>query len=119
MRGVKVKRPVAALVVAAVAVTLPAIALAARPGTNDKTFEYTVGLWGDLPYSAVQADPGVPNLIADINNQNVAFSVHDGDLKAGNGPTGNPPSVNCDDALYAKGLAYLNQLDALKNTWRS
>jgi hypothetical protein len=100
------------VVAAAAAIALPAIALAARPGTNDKTFEYQVGLWGDLPYSAVQADPGVPNLIADMNNQNLAFSVHDGDLKAGNGPSGNPPSVNCDDALYTRALGWFNSLDA-------
>ncbi len=31
---------------------------------------------------------------------------HDGDLKAGNGPTGNPPSVNCDDALYSTALGW-------------
>jgi hypothetical protein len=47
-----------------------------------------------------------------MNTQQLAFSVHDGDLKAGNGASGNPPSVPCDDALYDKGLAYLDQLDA-------
>ena len=26
---------------------------------------YAIGLWGDLPYSTVQATVGVPNLIAD------------------------------------------------------
>jgi hypothetical protein len=112
MRGSKVKRPVVGVVVGALAVAVPAIAFAARGATNEKTFEYSVGLWGDLPYSAVQADVGVPNLIADMNSQKLAFSVHDGDLKAGNGASGNPPSVPCDDALYDKGLAYLNQLDA-------
>ena len=60
----------------------------------------------------MQANPGVPNLIADMNTQDLAFSVHDGDLKGGNGPTANPPSVNCDDSLYLAGLAYLNQLEA-------
>jgi len=91
---------------------VPAVASADHAATNDKTFQYSIGLWGDLPYSAVQADPGVPNLIADMNSQDLAFSVHDGDLKGGNGPTANPPSVICDDALYVAGLAYLNQLDA-------
>jgi hypothetical protein len=100
------------VIVGAVALALPAVALADRTPTNNKTFEYSVGLWGDLPYSAVQADVGVPNLIADMNSQQLAFSVHDGDLKAGNGATGTPPSVPCDDALYANGLAYLNQLEA-------
>lgn len=46
---------------------------------------YAIGLWGDLPYSDTQALVGVPNLIADMNAQKLAFTVHDGDLKAGNG----------------------------------
>jgi hypothetical protein len=32
---------------------------------NKKNFDYAVGLWGDLPYSDLQATTGVPNLIAD------------------------------------------------------
>jgi hypothetical protein len=47
----------------------------------------------------------VPNLIADMNTQDLVFTVHDGDLKAGSGSL-------CDDALYARGLAYLNALVA-------
>ncbi|MBC7516279.1 MAG: hypothetical protein H7237_07620, partial [Alkalinema sp. FL-bin-369] len=49
---------------------------------------YAIGLWGDLPYSDVQAQTGVPNLIADMNSQNLAFTVHDGDFKAGNSTVG-------------------------------
>ena len=45
---------------------------------------YVIGLWGDLPYSDVQVLTGVANLIADMNEQDLAFTVHDGDLKAGN-----------------------------------
>ena len=104
--------PVTALIVGAVGLAIPMVAVADNAPTNNKTFVYQVGLWGDLPYSAVQANPGVPNLIADMNSQDLAFSVHDGDLKAGNGATGNPPSVNCDNALYDNGLASLNQLHA-------
>ncbi len=100
------------LAFAVVAIAIPAAAIAARMPTNDKDFEYQVGLWGDLPYSAIQADPGVPNLIADMNRQELAFSVHDGDLKAGNGVTANPPSVNCDDALDAAALGWFNSLKA-------
>ena len=65
---------------------------------------YAVGLWGDLPYSTVQATVGVPNLIADMNAQKLAFTVHDGDLKSG--------SSECTDAVYTQGLAYLNSLRA-------
>jgi hypothetical protein len=66
---------------------------------------YTIGLWGDLPYSDAQATIGIPNLIADMNNQKLAFTVHDGDLKAGS----NSP---CDNALYIRSLGYFNSLDS-------
>lgn len=66
---------------------------------------YAIGLWGDLPYSDIQASVGVPNLIADMNSQRLAFTVHDGDLKQGS----NSP---CNDALYVNSLGYLNSLDA-------
>src|SRR5262252_6655038 len=106
------RRLLLALGVLVAAAALAGVAVAGKGNGNDKTFEYAIGLWGDLPYSAVQADVGVPNLIADMNSQQLAFSVHDGDLKAGNGASGNPPSVPCDDALYEGGLAFLNELEA-------
>src|SRR5215510_5510077 len=65
---------------------------------------YAIGLWGDLPYSDVQATVGVPNMIADMNNQKLACTVNDGDLKQGSG--------NCDDALYDRSVKYLNSLEA-------
>jgi hypothetical protein len=67
--------------------------------------EYAIGLWGDLPYSEIQATVGVPNLIADMNSQKLAFTVHDGDLKQGS----NSP---CNDALYIQAMGYLNSLEA-------
>lgn len=66
---------------------------------------YAIGLWGDLPYSDIQVSTGVPNLIADMNSQKLAFSVHDGDLKQGS----NSP---CDDALYIRSLGFFNSLEA-------
>ena len=36
---------------------------------------YAIGLWGDLPYNDVQAQTGVPNLIADMNSQDLAFTA--------------------------------------------
>ena len=65
---------------------------------------YAIGLWGDLPYSTQQATVGVPNMIADMNSQNLSFSVHDGDLKAGSGV--------CTDSVYLQGLAYFQALSA-------
>jgi hypothetical protein len=67
---------------------------------------YAIGLWGDLPYSAVQESVGLPNLIDDMNSQTLAFTVHDGDLKTGNG------APICDDALYLRALGWFNSLDA-------
>jgi hypothetical protein len=65
---------------------------------------YAIGLWGDLPYSTIQATTGVPNLIADMNSQELAFTAHDGDLKSG--------SSECKDSVYTQGLGYLNALKA-------
>jgi hypothetical protein len=65
---------------------------------------YAIGLWGDLPYSTVQAAVGVPNLIADMNKQNLAFTTHDGDLKSG--------SSECTDAVYTQAVGYFQSLRA-------
>lgn len=73
---------------------------------------YAIGLWGDLPYSDTQALVGVPNLIADMNNQQLAFTVHDGDLKGGNGTPGSVTPTTCTNALYAQALGYFNSLKA-------
>jgi len=74
-------------------------------GGKNGSSAYAIGLWGDLPYSPEQATVGVPNIIADMNAQRLAFTVHDGDLKQGS----NSP---CDDALYVQSLKYLNSLEA-------
>ncbi|MEA2301025.1 MAG: hypothetical protein QOE44_1560 [Solirubrobacteraceae bacterium] len=46
----------------------------------------------------------MPNLIADMNTQRLAFTAHDGDLKAGSGP--------CPDSLYTDAKARFNSLIA-------
>jgi len=73
---------------------------------------YAIGLWGDLPYSDVQALTGVPNLIADMNRQDLKFTVHDGDLKGGNGTPGSVTPTTCVDALYTQALGFFNSLEA-------
>jgi hypothetical protein len=65
---------------------------------------YSVGLWGDLPYNDVQKTVGLPRLISDMNSQRLAFTVNDGDLKAGSGP--------CADTLYTDAKATFNTLQA-------
>ena len=77
-----------------------------RDHDTDEREAYAIGLWGDLPYSAIQTTVGVPNLIVDMNRQRLAFTVHNGDLKTGNG------DPKCDDNLYVNSLNYFNSLNA-------
>jgi hypothetical protein len=101
-----------AVALAVVAVLATAgIAVSGNGSTNNKTFEFTVGLWGDMPYSDVQAQVGVPNLIADMNNSDISFSIHDGDLKAGSGTPGSVTPTTCGNALYAQALNYFNSFE--------
>jgi hypothetical protein len=71
---------------------------------GDYSGRYAIGLWGDLPYSAAQ-ETALTSMLADMNAQRLAFSVHDGDLKQGS----NSP---CDDALYTRALGWFNSLKA-------
>src|SRR6059058_1972932 len=43
---------------------------------------YSIGLWGDLPYSQSQAD-AIPAMIEDMNSQDLVFTAQDGDLRQG------------------------------------
>jgi hypothetical protein len=91
---------------AAVAVSIATTAASGRgDNDDDRMGSYAIGLWGDTPYSDVQ-ETGVLNLITDMNRHNLAFTVHDGDLKQGNG------APVCSDALYAKALGWFNALRA-------
>jgi hypothetical protein len=99
--GAAVKLAAQVLVVAALATAASSVALADDDGDD----VYTIGLWGDLPYSDLQATVGIPNLIADMNAHRLMFTVHDGDLKAGSNSL-------CDDALYFRSLDFFNSLNA-------
>jgi len=91
------------------------IAVAGQDEGNGQDFSYSVGLWGDLPYSDTQATTGVPNLIADMNSQDLAFTVHDGDLKAGSAIPGSKTPTTCESAvqpsIYSQALGYFNSLN--------
>jgi Calcineurin-like phosphoesterase len=55
----------------------------AQPPERDRTpRKFTFALIGDQQYDAAQ-EAAFPNLIKDINQANVSFVVHDGDLKSG------------------------------------
>ena len=81
-------------------------------GRGERHEPYEIGLWGDLPYSDIQALIGVPNLIADMNRQPLAFTIHDGDLKAGSGTPGSVTPTTCSDAMYVQALGFFNALKA-------
>src|SRR5262249_36982798 len=103
-------------VMLAVAITTLAAGPADRGDGRDAQDEdektYAIGLWGGLPYSDLQGTVGGPNLIADMNPDHLAFSVHDGDLKAGNGTPNSVTPTICSDALYVQALGFFNALDA-------
>jgi hypothetical protein len=100
-----------AVAAAAVAAAVASLAVGDSGKSNLTEFQYAIGLWGDLPYSTEQENTGIPNLLADLNAAQIQFTVNDGDWKAGNGTTANPPSSNCDDALYTRALGWLNSLE--------
>jgi hypothetical protein len=92
----------AALLAAAASAT---IAGAHRnPPAPHPSAAYSIGLWGDLPYSDVQVTTGVPNLVADMNSRRLAFTANDGDIKSG--------SSACTDDVYVAFKATLNSLNA-------
>jgi len=93
---------IAAVVVAGLTAALAAAGGGADRGPGPR--HYAIGFWGDLPYSAVQRETGVPNLIEDMNRQRLAFSVHAGDIKSG--------SSRCDDEVYAQAERYFNSFEA-------
>src|SRR5262245_13889496 len=94
----------AVAVLAAVALAV-AVSQGAGSGTSPPKGpkQYTIGLFGDMPYNA-QGKADYPYLLEDINDSDVAFSIFDGDLKAG----GDGP---CSDSLYTTALAGFNSLD--------
>jgi hypothetical protein len=65
--------------------------------------KYTIALWGDMPYNALGKQQ-YPNLLLDVNDADVAFSIFDGDLKAG----GDGPCT--DENLYTPALDYFSML---------
>jgi len=86
---------VAATVGATVAIADP---IGGPPGPSKSA--YTVALFGDVPYGAA-GRAEYPGLIQDVNNAKVAFSVFDGDLKAGGDGA-------CTDQLYTQSLDWFN-----------
>jgi hypothetical protein len=74
-------------------VTLLAMALLAVSAAAEPI---TFGLFGDTPYNQWERDH-LPDLIAEMDRENLAFVVHDGDIKSG--------SRHCSDETYKDILA--------------
>ena len=102
-------RGIGFLVLAACLAICPAFSAHADDESRESR-AYAIGLWGDFPYSDQQATTGVPNLIADMNEQKLAFTVHDGDLKGGNSTPGSVTPTTCSNALYQQALGYFNSM---------
>jgi hypothetical protein len=108
----RIPRRAAAALVTVAAVAAAAVGVSAglahgagpaTPGQGQGPNAYTIGLFGDMPYNALGRQQ-YPNLLANINASDVAFSIFDGDLKAGaDGP--------CSDSLYTTAIANFNTLE--------
>jgi len=90
-------------------VTSTAVAGLAVADRNDKEDRgkgrsYAIGLWGDMPYSDLQETTGVPNLVADMNRQDLDLTAHVGDIKSG--------GSRCDNDVYSQAEGYFNTLEA-------
>ena len=101
-RRVAIGAALAVAIAAAIFVGIASGAGLASPGQGRGPESYTIGLFGDMPYNALGRSQ-YPNLLADINQHNVAFSIFDGDLKAG----GDGP---CSNGLYSTAIANFNTL---------
>jgi hypothetical protein len=65
---------------------------------------FAFGLWGDMPYAKASDGPKIPALVADMNNDRLAFTAFDGDIKDG--------SSLCTDDQYTVAIDRFNQLQA-------
>lgn len=73
-------------------------------GWHGEHEKYAIALFGDMPYNAL-GKAQYPNLIADVNDSHIAFSVYDGDLKSGG------DGACTDENLYFPALNYFAQFE--------
>src|SRR5262245_3955419 len=105
MMNAVIRRGAPAIFATAALIALGAYTGSAKVNDNGEAGgeSYTIGLFGDMPYNTL-GRAQYPALLADINARHVAFSVFDGDLKAG----GDGP---CSDTLYTTAIANFNTLE--------
>ena len=83
-------------------VFVPAPVAAASLDELYPQFRFEFGLIGDVPYDDAQETNYFPNMIEELNRADLAFVVHDGDIKAGATP--------CSDPLLEKRFRQFQQL---------
>jgi len=81
--------------------TLLTLILCAGLFAQDKSFSFIA--FGDMPYSLPQDYKNFENVIKTINDQNSAFTINVGDIKASGTP--------CSEESYTKMLNYYQQLN--------
>jgi hypothetical protein len=95
----------AAVLVALAAMTAVLAASGSKPRPEgNPAFPFAFGLWGDMPYAQSGDDPKIPALVADMNDEGLAFSVYDGDIKDG--------SSLCTDDQFTAAIDRFGQLRA-------
>jgi hypothetical protein len=98
------RRKVVAVGVVSAWIVLAGVAAGVAHGWDyDEERTFTFALWGDTPYSAVEATK-ITALVADINAARVAFSVYDGDIKSG--------SSLCTDDQYTAAAARFDTFES-------
>jgi hypothetical protein len=83
-------------------VLLPVGAAAASADAPYPQFRFDFGLIGDVPYDDAQETNYFPNMLEELNRADLAFVVHDGDIKAGETP--------CSDPLLERRYAQFQQV---------
>jgi hypothetical protein len=82
---------------------LLALAWGPGPQAQESTAQFSFVALGDMPYDAPGDDRKFERLIAAINRQRPAFSLHVGDFKSG--------ASACDDATFLKMLDWFNDFE--------
>jgi hypothetical protein len=104
-RSFRTTRPALAVALALTAlVGSTGVAVATYGGLNGRVHPFSFGLWGDMPYARSGDGPKIAALVADMNNDHLAFTAFDGDIKDG--------SSLCSDDQYTSAIDRFNTLQA-------
>ena len=95
---------VGAALVGLLAIVTVAVAVAGDDPSGDGAGAFSFGLWGDMPYGSSGDVPKLDALVADMNDQALAFSVFDGDIKDG--------GSRCSDEQYTAAVDLFNRFEA-------